>query len=98
MKHILVIEPSWKVTLTAGLYILNHIHKAKGGCTPRTTIHLLSTYGIWSENISQLFASPQTYLYPRIKPKAQYIILGPCPYNRPSKPRVSFYPRRKVRF
>ena len=45
MRHIPVIEASWKVTLIARLHTLNHIHQVQGGCTPRTTFHLLSTYG-----------------------------------------------------
>ena len=50
-------------------------------CTPQTAIHLHSTYGTWFESISKLFAYPRTYLYPWIKPKTQYMILGPCPYK-----------------
>ena len=33
------------------------------------------------ESLLPLFVYPRTYLYPWIKPKAQYMILGPCPYN-----------------
>lgn len=43
-------------------------------------------------NPSPLFAPPRAFSHPQIRTKAQYIILGPYPYNSPSKLRHS---RRK---
>ena len=30
VKHVPITEPSWKVTLIAGLYVLNNIHLVQG--------------------------------------------------------------------
>ena len=88
-KHVSVIEPSRHATLIIGLYFLNHIHKSKEHVLLGQPL-VCSTYKSRFENVSLLVVSPQIRLSPRTKPKAQYAILDPYPYNGPSKPRISF--------
>ena len=56
----------------------------RGDTTPRTTSLNLSmpyTHGTLSLTPSLLFIRPRTNQRPRLRPKAQYIVLGPYPYN-----------------
>ena len=48
------------------------------------------THGALNLTPSQLLIRPRTNQRPRAKPKAQYTILGPYPYNSPLKFR--FFP------
>ena len=89
MKRVSIIEPSRQATLIFGLYFLNHLLKSKEYVLLGQPL-VCSTYKSWFENVSSLVVSLRTCLSPRIKPKAQYVILGPYPYNSPSKPRISF--------
>ena len=43
--------------------------------------HLLPTHGTLNLTPSLLFIRSRTNQRPQPRPKAQYIILGPCPYN-----------------
>ena len=58
-------------------------------CLPQP-FHLLATHRTLSLTLSLLFIHHRINQRPRSRPKTQYIILGPYPYNSPSK--LRFFP------
>ena len=72
---------SWKVTLSDRIYVWSVLHLSKETLLLRPPFHLHVTYGTLNLTPLVLFIRPQTNQRPRPKPKAQYTILGPYPYN-----------------
>ena len=51
MRHVSIVEVSWKITLISGVHTLNYIHQVRGGDPPRTTFHLFPIYETLTMNI-----------------------------------------------
>ena len=85
--QVLVNGTSWKVTLNGMIYFWFMLCSSEVTSLlsmPSQSFHLLPTHGTLSLTPSLLFIRPQP------RHKAQYIILGSCPYNCPSK--LRFFP------
>ena len=63
-------------------------HSSSNHLSQHFCLHVI--YGTLSLTPSLLFNRPWTNQHPLPRPKAQYMILGPYPYNNPSK--LRFFP------
>ena len=85
MVNVPITKTPWKLTLNDRIYIRFVLCLSEDALLLGPPFYLHVTYGTLNLTPLLLFIHLRTNQHHRPRPKAQYIILGPYPYNSPSK-------------